>query len=312
MMSSARLMLLLVLSMAFPAAAQDEPEYRLGAEDVVQIQVWGVPDMNAQVAIDFDGRLRLPTLGEVEAAGRTPSELGEELTQLLRILDPRVSEVVVSVTGYNSRSVTVVGEVRNPGRYGFRILPNLWDVVLAAGGSTGSADLARVEIVRKELQAGEPRIVRVDLSKVIEGADPAALPALRPKDTINVPSREADAIPTGDTFQVLGAVRTPGVYRLTTASTVVEALAAAGGPVAEANLSKVQLTRSTPQGVVAYRLDLEGHLFEGKVVGDFELRPGDTLTVPSRGITFGRALTGILPFVTVFTSLLVTYETLRR
>jgi polysaccharide export outer membrane protein len=311
--------MLLVLRLAIlvfwlgSAAAQEESEYRVGPEDILQIQVLGRADLTGTAAVGIDGKLRIPAIGEVQAADRTTEDLGQELSRRFLVVDPGITQVQVSVSQYVSRSVTVVGEVRSPGRFPFRTIPSLWDVLINnAGGPTPAADLARVEVVRTEPGAGEPKIIRIDLSRWIDGTDPAAIPALRPRDTINVPSQTAGAIATGETFQVLGAVRTPGKYRLTVAATAVEALAASGGPLPEANLAKVQLTRPTSHGVVAYRLDMEGHLFHGKPAGDLALKSGDTLTIPSRGSSFASAITTVLPFLTVFASLLVTYETLSR
>jgi polysaccharide biosynthesis/export protein len=305
--------LLCLMGMLGSAVAQEPAEYRVGAEDVLQVQVSGRADLSGTVAVGPDGKLQVPGLGDIQAADRTPDDLGKELTRRFQILDPGISQVQVSVSKYVSRSVTVVGEVKNPGSFGFRTIPNLWDVLLNnAGGPTPIADLSRVEIVRKGPEKGEAQIIRVDLSGWIDRTDPASIPVLRPKDTINVPSQAAGGGPTGEKFQLLGAVRTPGMYRLNVAGTVVEALAASGGPLPDANLTQVQLTRSTPRGVVAYRLDLEGHLFQGKPAGDLALKPGDTLTVPSRGVSFVSALATVLPFVTVFTSLVVTYEALNN
>src|SRR5262245_41698385 len=100
---------ILVLIMAVPAiaAAQQPAEYRLGAEDVVQIEVSGRADLSAQVAVDVDGKLRIPAVGEVNAANRTPAEVGTELGQRFRLVDPAITQVLVSVVQYKSRSVSV-------------------------------------------------------------------------------------------------------------------------------------------------------------------------------------------------------------
>ena len=296
--------LLLVLAVPGPLWAQAETEYRLGSEDVLHIQVVGRPDLGGDPTVDPSGSLELPLLGQVKAVDRTTSELASQLSQRYSILDPKISQVLVTVSQYNSRRVTVVGEVRTPGRYGFRTIPGLWEVLLGAGGPTPGADLSQVEIVRKESDTAEPQVITVDLSAGVKGTNPDSLPKLRPKDTLVVPSLSREAAPTGSTFQVLGSVRTPGVYRLTAAKTVVEALALSGGSLADADLRKVQLTRKAGGGVVAYQLDIEGHLRRGEPAADLELKAGDTVTVPARGgATFFNRLLGIAPLVSVITSL---------
>jgi hypothetical protein len=171
--------------------------------------------------------------------------------------------------------------------------------------------MARVQIVRKERRAGEPNAVTVDLSKGIEKTDVDSLPQLRPRDTIVVPSTagEPTAAASGDSYQVLGSVRTPGAYRFGDSKTVVQALAACGGPLPKADLSSVHVTRSTPSGVVSYELDVAGHLERGKPIVDLQLKPGDTVLVAERQGFFTGFFEGVrtyaIPLLSVATSLLV-------
>jgi polysaccharide biosynthesis/export protein len=309
-MRLALLFALLVLWNPISARALPKEEYRLGPDDVVQVQVYGRADLSGQAALDPDGNLRLPLLGTVAAANRTTAELGRELSQRYSIIDSRVSEVLVSVTEYNNQRVTVVGEVRTPGRFGFPVLPNLWELILTAGGATTSADLSRVQIVRKQHDSGEPPVVTIDLSAGVEKIEPDSLPRLRPQDTVIVPSAvvAGTAAPGGDTYQVLGSVRSPGSYRLSTAKTIVEALAVCGGPLPDADLSSVHLTRTTSKGVVAYEIDMKKHLEQGKPVVDLRLEPGDAILVPSGGSAGSWILdtaSRLLPLVTLITSIAV-------
>lgn len=301
MLSRLSLCILLLVSI-HPAVHADEP-YRIGSDDVLRIQVWPRSDLGAEVSVDASGNVALPLLGSVAAAGKTATELGQELLGRYQILDPSISEVFVNVAQYLSQRVTVVGEVRNPGKYTFRKIPGLWDVLLGAGGATPNADMSAVQISRKEREAGEPQAVTVDLSGGLEGTDPDKLPKLRTDDTILVPSLAGEH-GGGEEFQILGSVRTPGVYRLGSAGTVVEALALSGGPLPDADLSKVRLTRPTDSGVVAYRLDIKGHLYEGKPLSDMKLRAGDTVTVPggSGGISLGSVFGEVLKFTSIITA----------
>lgn len=300
----------LAMASAVPAGAQTSPpasaeeEYRLGPEDVVQIQVWKRPDLSGSVAVDFDGKLQLPLLGEIAVQEKTQAELGELLTARYRLLDPSIPEVLVSITAYNSRSITVVGEVRNPGKYGARTMPALWSAILTAGGATPAADLAKVQVVRHDPVEGEAPTITVDLSHGIDDPATGPLPELRPKDTIIVPSLRADMV-SGDKFQVLGAVRTPGTYRWSGVEHVVQALSMSGGPLPDADLKKVRLTRPTSQGAISYRLDLQGYLYDAQPSADIALRPGDTVTVPARKSAGARFLDGLLrlaPLVSVAVS----------
>lgn len=264
-----------------PADAATGDDYRLGAEDVILIQIWGRSDLSGEFVLNHAGRIQLPMVGEVSAAERTPAELGRYLTERYQLLDTTISEVLVQVTQYNSRSITLVGEVRAPGRHPFEEVPDIWKAILAAGGATPSADLAQVQIVRKDPREGEPRVVMANLSRGVAATDPKDLPALRARDTVVVPSLAEMAV-TGDKIQVLGAVRSPGTHRTGAAGTLVEAISASGGALPNADLRKVQLTRRTPGGAIAYQLDLEGYLYKAQPAVDFDLEPGDVITVPSR------------------------------
>lgn len=301
-----------VLSLAMAprtAHTQELAEYRLGPEDVVQVQVLNRPDLSGPRTVGIDGKMLDPYVKEVDAAGRTEAEVAAELTRHYQV-SFGVSQVFVSVLQYNSRKITVTGEVRKQGTFGFRDIPDLWEVIgKHALGLTPLADAARVKIIHKDPVEGEPQVVTVDLSPVLNGAVSATLPPLRAGDMVDVPSLVAEgAAPSGARIQVLGFVRVPGLYSLHQAETLAEALAIAGGPLPEANLRKVQLTRATPEGTVAYRLDLEALLFEGKTVADFKLHEGDTVTFPAKKFgagTFGRAMVYFLPLVTSLVSLVV-------
>jgi len=288
-----------------PGTASIEDDYRIGPEDVLQIQVWTRADISGQVAVDYEGRIRLPLVGEVQAAGRTADALAQALTQRYQLLDPSVPEVHVGVSEYNSRSVTVLGEVRQPGKHGFRHIPDLWAVILAAGGATPNADLAGVQIVREEAEASGSRTIDIDLSGGIEATRSSELPQLKPQDTVIVPASDEEAV-TGDRVQVLGAVRTPGIYRLSRAGRVSEALAVSGGTLENANLKAISLTRRTATGVVAFEIDLHGYLYEGRPMADLVLKPGDTITVPAERSLLGSVVDRLIrlaPLASVAVSL---------
>jgi polysaccharide export outer membrane protein len=283
-------------------------EYEIGAEDVLLVQVPGRPDLSGSVPVDVVGMAQLPLLGSVEVEGNTTAEFGKILWEEYRLLDPKITDVLVSVAQYNSRRVTVVGEVRNPGSLGFPEIPDLWTVLLKAGGVTPLADLARVQVVREEGDEDGPRTVDIDLSRGIDKIPSEDLPELRAQDTIVVPSL-AEQATSGDRLYVLGAVRAPGTIRIGVAETLIEALSATGGPLSNANLREVHLTRPGVGGALSYRLNLEGYLFDGRPAADLRLQPGDTILVPERASLFQSVLGvffRVVPLVTTVTSLIIT------
>ena len=169
------------------AQERDTEAYTLGPEDAVQIQVWQRADLSGTFTLDNQGNLTLPLLGEVHAEGITPADLGRDLARRYAILDSGVSEVLVSVAKYNSRYLTIVGEVRSPGRYSFQTMPTIWDAILAAGGESPQADLSVVEVVRREARAGEAKSVIVDLSKGMERRRRRRFPSCAPATASSSP-----------------------------------------------------------------------------------------------------------------------------
>jgi protein involved in polysaccharide export with SLBB domain len=134
------------------------------------------------------------------------------------------------------------------------------------------------------------------------------LPAVRPKDTIVIPSiaENAGAV-AGDKFQILGAVRAPGMYRISAANNVIEAISISGGALPEANLAKVLVTRPSNTGATTYELDIEKYLKEGRPVGQLELKPGDTVTIQQShggGGAFLDVIMKFAPLVSVAASVL--------
>jgi polysaccharide export outer membrane protein len=276
-------------------------EYLFGPDDIIEITVFGQPELTGEVTVDFRGMIQIPLVGEVRAEGRSPSGLGEYLTERYQLLDSSISEVLVSVVEYKSRTVTVLGEVRAPGPYGFVEIPGLWDVILTAGGPGAAADLTRVQVVRGQPAAGESPTITLDLSAGIAVGRLQNLPYLRAGDKVFVPS--AEDIPVGDQdFQILGSVGAPGTYRINVATNVIEALAASGGPTESADLKSVYVTRDTEAGTRSFRLNLEDYLFAANTPQNIDLLAGDTVTVPEKSgfVQSWATLSGlILPLVSL-------------
>lgn len=294
-----------VVGLAQGQAVRSTNEYRFGPDDIIEITVFGKPELTGDVTIDHRGRIQVPLVGEVQASDRSPSELGEYLTERYQLLDPSITEVLVSIVEYKSRTVTVVGEVRSAGPYGFVEIPDLWEVILAAGGPSPEADLARVQIVRGHARDGEPMTLTVDLSANIDGPGIVELPQLYPADKVFVPSTEDVPVGTQD-FQIIGAVGAPGTYRISLATNVIEALSASGGPLENADMSSVYLTRTEGERTRSWQLNLEQYLFAAQTPQNMDLLAGDTITVPAENtwLTNFRTIASVLiPII----SLAITY-----
>lgn len=164
---------------------EHEEAFRIGREDVLDVAVWRDPDLSRTVPVRPDGMISLPLLGDVQAAGRTPDALAEELRQGLGpyIQDPRVSVIVREV---NSTRVYVTGEVATPGAYALRGRMSLVQAIALAGGFSDFADREGIRIIRAA-DEGDGAILRVRYSDLIrEDAERRGL-RLRPGDTVVVP-----------------------------------------------------------------------------------------------------------------------------
>lgn len=283
----------------------ESAEYAFGRDDILGITVFGKPEFTGEVSVDFRGMIQVPLVGEVRAAGRSPSQLGEYLTERYQLLDPGITEVLVSVVEYKSRTITVVGEVRSPGPYGFVEIPGLWDVILTAGGPQADADLSRVQIMRGTPREGESASIVVNLSAGMDQANHGSLPQLYAQDKVFIPS--AEDVPVGDQdFQVLGAVSSAGTYRISVATNVIEALSAAGGPTKDADLKSVFLTRSTPTGTKSWRVNLQDYIESAQTPNNLDLLAGDTVMVPERN-SFLSSFASVSGLLIPFISLAVTF-----
>ena len=162
----------------------DSDTYVIGPEDVLSINVWREEALTRQVPVRSDGRISLPLVDEIQAAGLTPLQLKEKLTLRLKefIENPNVSVIVAEA---NSQKVYVSGEVRTPGVYPLRGGATLLQIIPMAGGFTEWADQKKVLIIRKEGEKGK-RIV-VNYKKIVSGEDMSYNIILKPGDTVIVP-----------------------------------------------------------------------------------------------------------------------------
>ena len=192
MTSSLLVLTLYVLAAAganVPAAASRydapaDPAYRIGPEDVVQVSVWNNEAMSRTVPVRPDGKLSLPLLNDVEAAGLTPMELRDRLMQRLGEYMPH-PEVAVVVTEVRSFKVSVIGQVPKPDRYQLRSAATVMDVLAMAGGFNEFAARSRVVVIRA--QGDKTERIPFDYDKVRNGDPSQANFQLRPGDIVLVP-----------------------------------------------------------------------------------------------------------------------------
>ena len=159
----------------------DQP-YRIGREDVLDVAVWRDPELSRTLPVRPDGFISMPMVGEVQAAGKTPTELAEALKKSFQpyVQEPRVTVIVREV---NSSRVFVTGEVAHPGAYPLRGRVSLVQAIALAGGFTDFANSDRIVVIRTDDKGGQIPVRYSDLIAPDGGQDVV----LRPGDTIVVP-----------------------------------------------------------------------------------------------------------------------------
>jgi polysaccharide biosynthesis/export protein len=157
------------------------PDYVIGADDVLSVVFWKEPDISSgHLRVRPDGRISLPLLRDVDAAGLTPDQLRQLLETVARPFFADVNATVV-VNEINSRKVFVTGEVGRPGGFPLNGPMTVLQALALAGGFTEFADKDHVEIISDETQPGRRRF---NYTTVVNGKAPDV--ALRPGDTVVV------------------------------------------------------------------------------------------------------------------------------
>jgi polysaccharide biosynthesis/export protein len=165
------------------ASSQAGPEYVIGPEDVLLVSVWKEADLTATLPVRPDGKISLPLLSDVQAAGLTPIQLAGSVTDKLKkyIADPRVTVVVTQI---NSKRIYLVGEVAHTGA--MPMLPNMTVLqAISSAGLTQFANTKRIYVLRVE--NGRQQKMPVDYRKLVKGEQMEQNYVLQPGDTIVVP-----------------------------------------------------------------------------------------------------------------------------
>ena len=168
-----------------PVATVPPPiEYVIGPEDVLGIVFWREPDLSGDVTVRPDGRITIPVIGELQAAGRRPEVLQTEIATAANKYISGVN-VVVIVRTINSRKVFVTGRVTAPGAYPLMGPLTVIQAIALAGGLTEFAEPKGITILRME--NGKSRTVPFNYQDIAKGKSLEQNVLLQPGDTIVVP-----------------------------------------------------------------------------------------------------------------------------
>ncbi len=250
-------------------AAEDgrSHETRISSGDVVELKIFGLPEMSQVLRVNIAGVVTLPMIGAVKAEGLTISELEQAIAAALRdggfMNDPQVTVLAKEM---HSSGVSVSGEVGKPGIYPVFGDCNLLELIMNAGGLTPRS--GHIVTITHRDQPDKP--ISVDLSLTAVNADVAVF------------SGDAVVVTKAPLVYVLGEVGHPtglvmeGEERLT----VLQALAMAGGAGKDAKFKGARILRKGSQGVLDVPVPLK-EILNAKVQ-DMDLLPGDVLFIPGK------------------------------
>jgi polysaccharide export outer membrane protein len=158
-------------------------DYQIGPEDVLDISVWKNPELSRTVPVRPDGKVSLPLVNDIHAAGLTPTALREELTKRLSEYVPS-PEVAVIVREVHSAKVSVMGAVRTPGRYDVRSPATVLELIALAQGFTDFASRDRIVVLRQN--GDTPTRIPFNYRKIADGTEQENF-FVQPGDIIVVP-----------------------------------------------------------------------------------------------------------------------------
>jgi len=247
--------------------------YQIGPNDTLVIKVFDEPGLSGTFKVDPDGSITYPLIGRIEVGNKTVRDIEADLHK--RLLGDYVKrpQVSVEVSEFRSRSVFILGEVRNPAKYSMEGEFTLLDALARAGSVTATASTTIMVLRPKDPNAIAPadpnsgqanEVLRIDLRDLQEGRLTANI-MLQDGDTIYVNQAER--------FYISGYVRNPGSFVLAPNMTVEQAIATAGG------LSD----RGSRNGIKIRRV-IKGKEVEIPAKRTDRVLPGDTVVIRQRFI----------------------------
>jgi polysaccharide export outer membrane protein len=241
--------------------------YLIGPGDILNIEVWGHPDVSRDVAVDYRGEIKLPPVKRMSVMAFTTYQLEEALTKSLSkyLIDP---VVFVLVKEFNSQRIIALGEITT-GMYTLKRKTSLVEFLGQIGGPTANANVSKIKLIKKD---GEISIH--DLNELIGDPKKSDGVLVSAGDTVFVPPLEMSRV------SVLGEVKSPKMIIVKGKLALVEAVTEAGGFTDNAVQSSVIVLRGELGAMKGYRVDMSRIFKKGDIGLNIELEAGDIIYVP--------------------------------
>jgi polysaccharide export outer membrane protein len=255
------IVLVLLAAAVMPVRAQQQQQqYLIGGGDILRISVFKNPDLSLDARVSESGSLSYPLIGAVSVGGLTLPAAERKIAELLKeggfVLNPQVN---ILVTQGFSGQVSVIGEVKNAGRYSLEAAGGHLSGMLAVAG--GIAPTGSDIVIVSGVRGGKPFRREIDVVAMSLGSAGAEDILLAGGDTVYV-----NRAPL---FYIYGQVQKPGQVHLERGMTVMQALAAGGGVTG----------KGTSRGIVRHRRDASGKVKEESVSLDEDVRDQDVIYV---------------------------------
>ena len=162
-------------------------DYVIGPGDGLQVFVWGHDDLSTQVQVRPDGQISTPLVEDLQAAGKTPTELARAVEVVLEeyVRNPTVTVIVQQFVGEYARQIRVVGQAAEPQALSYRNGMTLLDVMIEVGGLSEFASGNKAKIVRRE--NGQEQVIRVRISDLLNKGDMEQNVRMMPGDVLIIP-----------------------------------------------------------------------------------------------------------------------------
>lgn len=164
-------------------------KYVIGALDQLNIFVWRNADLGGKVQVRPDGMITTPLIPDLQAAGKTPAQLADDIRKALTqyVDDPRVTVMVESFQGSFSQQIRVVGATEKPASIPYRANMTLLDAMIAVGGLSEYAAGNRARLIRHDKASGTQKEYNLKISRLLKKGDTSANVRLEPGDVIIIP-----------------------------------------------------------------------------------------------------------------------------
>jgi len=171
--------------LAAGAVKAHDDSYTIGADDVLAINVWKEPDLTRSVPVRSDGKISLPLIGELQAAGITPKQLEQDISKKLTsyVSEPEVTVIVQEI---KSRKFNVLGMVARPGSFPITHTMTVLDAIALSGGFRDFAKQKSIYVLRMKPDGTQARLP-FNYKDVVKGKNPEQNIKLEPGDSVVVP-----------------------------------------------------------------------------------------------------------------------------